>query len=117
MILKRLKALWEQFLLDQAPVPLPDFPEDTLCRWQITFSGRVQGVGFRYETMELAMRLGLTGWCENLPDGTGLTQLQGPENRIRYLISALEAIPRIDITEKTIRQLPPVPGESGFDYR
>ena len=117
MILKRLKALWEQFLLDQAPAPLPDFPEDAPCRWEILFSGRVQGVGFRYETMELARQLGLTGWCENLPDGTVLTQLQGPENRIRYLISALNAIPRIVIADTVIRELPRIPGETGFDYR
>jgi acylphosphatase len=32
-------------------------------------SGRVQGVFFRAETVDLANRLGLTGWVRNLSDG------------------------------------------------
>jgi acylphosphatase len=32
-------------------------------------SGRVQGVGFRHHTRREALRIGLTGWVRNLPDG------------------------------------------------
>lgn len=32
-------------------------------------SGRVQGVFFRAETVDLANRLGLTGWVRNLSNG------------------------------------------------
>ena len=35
----------------------------------ILISGRVQGVFFRARTMQEAVRLGLTGWVRNLPDG------------------------------------------------
>ena len=39
----------------------------TLClRCQV--SGRVQGVGFRYATVDKAQALGVTGYVRNLPD-------------------------------------------------
>ncbi len=31
--------------------------------------GRVQGVSFRYYTVQEALRLGITGWVQNRPDG------------------------------------------------
>lgn len=33
------------------------------------FSGRVQGVGFRYSAKQIASGFDVTGWVKNLPDG------------------------------------------------
>ncbi len=38
-------------------------------RAHVWFTGRVQGVNFRFYTREEAQRLGLTGWVRNLRDG------------------------------------------------
>ncbi len=46
----------------------------------ILFSGRVQGVGFRYSTKRIASGFDVTGWIKNLPDG-----------RVELLAQALEA--------------------------
>ena len=35
----------------------------------ILYSGRVQGVGFRYSTKRIASGFDVTGWVKNLPDG------------------------------------------------
>jgi acylphosphatase len=35
----------------------------------LLYSGRVQGVGFRYTVRQIAGRLGITGWVMNLRDG------------------------------------------------
>lgn len=39
------------------------------CRMTIYYSGRVQGVGFRYTTKRLATGYDVTGVVRNLPDG------------------------------------------------
>jgi acylphosphatase len=36
---------------------------------QVFYSGRVQGVGFRYATRRLAAGFEVSGWVRNLPDG------------------------------------------------
>lgn len=35
----------------------------------VLFNGRVQGVGFRYSTKQIASGFDVTGWVKNLPDG------------------------------------------------
>ncbi len=35
----------------------------------IFYSGRVQGVGFRYSTKQIAAGFEVAGWVKNLPDG------------------------------------------------
>lgn len=84
----------------------PEFEPDEEKRYEIIFSGTVQGVGFRYEMWMLAEKLGLTGYCKNLPDGDVLAELQGPENKIRHLLHLMESIRRIHIENKKITELP-----------
>ena len=40
-----------------------------LERREVHFSGRVQGVGFRYTTHQIARRHEVAGFVRNLPDG------------------------------------------------
>lgn len=83
----------------------PDFPLEVEKRYQIIFSGIVQGVGFRYEAWLIAQKLGLTGFAENLPNGDVLMEVQGQENKIFHLIHCLESIPRIHIQSKKMDEL------------
>jgi acylphosphatase len=83
----------------------PDFLPDEERRYEIIFSGIVQGVGFRYEAWLIAEKLGLSGFAENLPNGDVRMEIQGPKNRILHLIHCMESIPRISITNKVIKEL------------
>ena len=118
MIKRFLKQLRDQYVLNQVDrAAIPSFKPDEVCRCRVTFSGRVQGVGFRMEASELARKLGLTGFCENLPNGDVLAEFQGPENKIIFLIAFMESLKRIVIEEKVMEQIPVMVDDSGFGYR
>ncbi|QDT92409.1 acylphosphatase [Gimesia algae] len=49
----------------------PEQPDPSVCvALRAIYHGRVQGVGFRYQTTRLAQRYPITGYVKNLPDGT-----------------------------------------------
>jgi acylphosphatase len=52
-------------------------------------SGRVQGVGFRFFTQDVANREGLTGHVSNLPDGRVEVTAEGDDESLRRLEAAL----------------------------
>ena len=115
---RRFKQIRDNYVIRQvARLSLPDFASGPLRRCRVRFSGRVQKVGFRLEVCELAARLDLTGFCQNLEDGSVLAELQGPQARIDFLISFMESLKRIKITHKAVEARPVRPEEIGFARR
>ena len=55
--------------------------------------GRVQGVSFRYYTVERAESLGLTGWVRNLSDGTVEVVAEGTRANLEHLLAFLRRGP------------------------
>ncbi len=53
------------------------------------FSGRVQGVGFRYTASQSARGYDVTGFVRNLNDGRVELQLEGEEKECRLFVEAL----------------------------
>lgn len=84
-------------------------------RRRYTFSGRVQGVGFRYRSYYLANQLGLGGWVRNKYDGTVEMEVEGDEELIDRLIQALKNDRYIEIDDVTCKVIPEL-GESTFNY-
>lgn len=66
-------------------------------RKHIYFSGRVQGVGFRYRSVYIAQSLGLTGWVKNLWDDRVEMEIQGEEAVIQEFLRRLKEQRYIDI--------------------
>ena len=56
----------------------------------IIFTGRVQGVGFRFTTHRIAMRYDLTGFVKNLPDGSVEMVAQGTESEISASLADIQ---------------------------
>ena len=61
---------------------------------RLVIGGRVQGVGFRYFTQDIALREGVTGWVRNRVDGCVEVYIEGE----------VETITRV---ERLLRQGPP----------
>lgn len=101
-----LKRIRDNYVINQVnSILLPNFEHCEICRRRFVFSGRVQNVGFRLEVSELAKRLNITGFCRNLKNGEVLAELQGPTNKINYLVSYMESLKRIKIKNKTVQEL------------
>jgi acylphosphatase len=56
------------------------------ARAHVYVSGHVHGVFFRYETKELADKLGLKGWVRNLPDGRVEAIFEGDKKAIEEML-------------------------------
>ena len=54
------------------------------------YTGRVQGVGFRYTTRRIAKAYAVTGYVKNLPDGTVELVAQGLDSEVEALFSSVE---------------------------
>ncbi|HVR36393.1 MAG TPA: acylphosphatase [Methylomirabilota bacterium] len=59
------------------------------CRMQIHYSGRVQGVGFRYTVKSLTTGYELTGTVRNLPDGRVELVAEGPREELEAFRQAV----------------------------
>ena len=53
------------------------------------FSGRVQGVGFRYQAYNIAKGYEVTGFVRNLADGRVQMGLEGQENEVRKFVAEI----------------------------
>lgn len=61
-----------------------------LIRRTLLFSGRVQGVGFRYTAQIAAARFDVTGYVRNLPDGRVELVAEGASGEMDRLQAAVE---------------------------
>ncbi len=71
-------------------------------RVHIIVSGKVHGVFFRANTETKAQELGLKGRVKNLPDGTVDIVAEGPEEKLKTLISWCQKGPPYAVVENII---------------
>lgn len=68
--------------------------------YKIIVKGKVQGVGYRYNTQAIAHKNNLTGFVKNQFDETVLIHAEGEEEGIHKLIEWCNTGPRLsDVTE------------------
>ena len=59
------------------------------ARLQVLFSGRVQGVGFRYTVKQTALGYEVTGWVKNLADGRVELLVEGERRELEAFQAAI----------------------------
>jgi acylphosphatase len=83
----------------------------TSLRLKAVVRGEVQGVGFRWAVQRQASRLGLTGYAENLPDGSVRVEAEGDPDRLDLLEAFLNQGPNWAEVESLDSQRVPATGE------
>lgn len=89
-----------------------------MVRFYLRFTGRVQGVGFRFFASMNAEKCHLTGWVKNMSDGSVTAEVQGTKLQVKQFFELTQAgnrFVRIESIEKEER--PYEEGEKGFHVR
>ena len=88
-----------------------------IIRKRFSFSGAVQGVGFRWRARHAAESYGATGWVRNERDGSVTMELQGSEETIERVLDAIERGAYIHIDVMDVCSLTVDTDERGFSTR
>ena len=87
-------------------------------RVHVFFTGRVQGVGFRYVTREVAYGFEMTGFVRNLPDGRVEMVAEGEEAEAKAFLEGIrESQLGSHIHGEDVNWLPASGEFTGFEIR
>ena len=81
----------------------------------IYYSGRVQGVGFRYTVQRIATSLGLQGWVRNLYDGRVELLVEGEKELITELLERIDTSFEGYVRDKQLTYSAPVGKYNSFN--
>jgi len=66
---------------------------------EIYIMGRVQGVGFRYHTLEIAKEFNIKGFVRNMADGSVYIQASGTKDEVDRFVAWCNYGPRLALVE------------------
>jgi acylphosphatase len=86
-------------------------------RREVFYSGRVQGVGFRYTTASIARRFAVAGFVENLRDGRVHLVTEGEPRELDRFLAAVAAELGRYISDQQLQVSPASDEFSNFGIR
>ncbi len=86
-----------------------------VCK-RVHYSGRVQGVGFRYTAQHLAASFAVAGYVCNLPSGEVELVAEGPADQVGAFLAAVSRQMMGYIESSTVKDMTPS-GYQGFRIR
>ncbi len=83
---------------------------------RVIFEGRVQGVGFRYTTKDIAKGFEVCGTVKNLPEGTVEMEVMGEREEVEAFLKEIaeESALAHHIKGMHVKNIPPLEGVKGF---
>ena len=87
------------------------------ARYDITFTGRVQGVGFRWTICRVADRFDVSGWVHNEPDGTVRCVAEADALQLDEFVAEVQAAMAGNIDVTRISRADPRGDLDGFGIR
>jgi acylphosphatase len=92
-----------------------NFSRQTMIAKEVTYDGRVQGVGFRFTTKQIASGFEVSGWVKNLADGRVQMLAAGDEQEVDAFLEAVEKGPLgSNIKSADVEKTDPPENLSGF---
>ena len=86
-----------------------------MASFQVFYSGRVQGVGFRYSVKRIASGYEVVGWIQNLSDGRVELQVEGEAGEVgAFLLEIAQSSLRHHIQGTESRSIDPLVDRTGF---
>lgn len=83
-------------------------------RYDIIFTGHVQGVCFRATTRDVAAGFAVTGWVRNEPDGTVRCVAEGDARELDAFVQAVQRARQGNISDTRIDKRPATNEFTGF---
>jgi acylphosphatase len=86
-------------------------------RAHLFISGRVQGVGYRFATVDTASQLGLSGWVRNLPDSRVEAVFEGVQEVVEEMIRWCHQGPPAAMVKDVVVEYEEPEGLNRFEVR
>lgn len=92
-------------------------PGQATQRRTVYYTGRVQGVGFRYTTRSIAGRFDVGGFVRNLPDGRVELVAEGEPHELAVFLDEVRERMGVQIRDEKVDTQPATGEFAGFDIR
>ena len=87
---------------------------EKVIRTHLWIRGNVQGVGYRFSTVQKAKQLGVNGWVRNLPDGRVEAVFEATQATVDEIIDWCNQGPRSAVVKEIIQRSETPEGIQGF---
>lgn len=92
-------------------------PLDGQIRAHVFISGKVQGIGYRFSTVDRAYELELSGWVRNLPDRRVEAVFEGSKTAVEEMIRWCYQGPRGSVVQDVAVESEALENLRGFEIK